>query len=629
MVVRERHPLSTFNDARIGTELLGYRVEALVGRGGMGVVYRAHDSRLKRNVALKVLIPELAADLAFRDGFLRESELAASLDHPNVIPIYEAGEEDGCLFIAMRYVEGADLKQTLESGALEPEQAVSLAVQIADALDAAHAAGLVHGDVKPSNILIAPRTGAGGPDHVYLSDFGLTRRVDERGATGSPLMATVDYVAPEQIRGEYVDGRADIYSFGCVLYECLAGEPPFTAGSDAALLFAHLEQQPAPLSERGFPPPLDAVMEQALAKTPAERYPSAHEFVAAARSALGIAEPAASGWRRAPAVSALAGALLIAAAVGVFALSRAGRGSTAPPGADSLVRIDPATNRVTETGAVGRSASAVAVGAGSVWVANFGDGTISRVDPKSGRAVARLPARGTPTGVAISGSLVLVADGPDNSAIVGLDAETGAFSFSSPIPGAAFSAPLVAGGAAGAWFADADDGIVGRADSKIEFGASATDKIRPSTTSLVSAYRSFAGLTVAPDAVWVAGDAFEHAVWQVDPSSGKVVKRIPLPFIPHGIAAGPGTLWVTSLLDDTVSRIDTATGRITATIPTGRGADDIAVGAEALWVTNEIDGTVTRIDPRTNRVVATIALGGHPGAVAVGVGAVWVVRGRP
>jgi YVTN family beta-propeller protein len=617
-------------DTRIGTDLLGYRIEALVGRGGMGVVYRAHDSRLKRNVALKLLSPEIAADVVFREGFLRESELAASVDHPNVIPIYEAGEVDGGLFIAMRFVEGGDLKKLLEGGALQPEHALGLAVQIADALDAAHRVGLVHGDVKPSNVLVAAGNATGGADHVYLSDFGLTRRVGERETTRGPLLATVDYVAPERIRGEAVDRRADIYSFGCVLYECLAGRPPFVAASDAALLFAHLEQQPPLLSEEGFPASLDSVIERVLAKAPAARYDSAQEFVAAVRSALGIAAPISPRWWwRTPALAALLGALLIVAAVGVFALSRGGSGTGAPPDADSLLRIDPTTNKVTAATAVGRKASAVAVGAGSVWVANFGDGTISRVNPRSGRVSARLPARGTPAGVAVSGSLVLVADGPDNGAIVGIDAATGSFSFSSPIPGAGVSAPLVAGGAAGAWFADADDGIVGRADSSLEFGAAATGKIQASTTSLLSAYRSFAGLAVGGDAVWVAGDAFEHAVWQVDATTGRVVKRIRLSFIPHGIAAGQGSLWVTSLLDDTVSRIDATTGRVVATIPTGRGADGVAVSANAIWITDSIDGTVTRIDPRTNRVVATIGIGGHPGALAVGAGAVWVVRGRP
>ena len=228
-------------DRERGSQIADYRIEAVLGRGGMSVVYLAEDLRLKRRVALKLLTPALAADERFRDRFLRESELAASLDHANVIPIYEAGEADGSLFIAMRYVEGSDLKALLRDGPLSQERAVLLAGQVAAALDAAHERGLVHGDVKPSNVLID------GRGHAYLADFGLTKRVtDERPAAGgeAQLMGTIDYVSPEQIRGEDVDGRADVYSLGCLLYECLTGRQPFKRGNDAAILYAHLEDEP-------------------------------------------------------------------------------------------------------------------------------------------------------------------------------------------------------------------------------------------------------------------------------------------------------------------------------------------------------------------------------------------------
>ena len=191
----------------IGTEFAGYRVGALRGRGGMGEVYRALDLRLDRPVALKVLAPLLADDERFRDRMLRESRLAASLDHPNVIPVYEAGESDGRLFIAMRWVEGTDLKALLgRVGALAPERALALTAQIADALDAAHRRGLVHRDVKPSNVLVDEQ---GGREHCYLADFGLTQSATDRGPTDGQFMGSVNYVAPEQIRGDEVDGRAD------------------------------------------------------------------------------------------------------------------------------------------------------------------------------------------------------------------------------------------------------------------------------------------------------------------------------------------------------------------------------------------------------------------------------------
>jgi WD40 repeat protein/tRNA A-37 threonylcarbamoyl transferase component Bud32 len=283
------------DDQRLGSELAGYRIESLLGVGGMSVVYLAEDLRLKRRVALKLLAAELSEDETFRDRFLRESELAASIDHPNIVPIYEAGTAEELLFIAMRYVEGADLKARLHAGRLEPTDAIGLLGQVASALDVAHARGLVHRDVKPSNVLLDPGARPDGSDHVYLADFGLTRRVSEEGATGDGghLMGTIDYVAPEQITGDEVDGRADVYSLGCLLYECLVGRPPFTQESDLAVVFAHLETEPpSPSAARPeLPAALDAVIARALAKEPDERYPSCREF---ARAALAVVVDEAS-----------------------------------------------------------------------------------------------------------------------------------------------------------------------------------------------------------------------------------------------------------------------------------------------------------------------------------------------
>src|ERR1700730_13370496 len=199
------------SDLPVGSELIGYRIEALLGRGGMSVVYLAEDLRLRRKVALKLLAPRLTEDAAFRQRFLVESELAASIDHPSVVPIYAAGETAGRLFIAMRYVEGSDLKELLRDGPLTPERTVSVCAQVADALDFAHERGLVHRDVKPSNVLLD------GRGNVYLADFGLTTRLAEPRVVEPGLFGTIDYVAPELIRGEDVDGRADIYSLGCLL----------------------------------------------------------------------------------------------------------------------------------------------------------------------------------------------------------------------------------------------------------------------------------------------------------------------------------------------------------------------------------------------------------------------------
>jgi WD40 repeat protein len=274
------------DDPRVGTELAGYRIDSLLGWGGMSVVYLAEDLRLKRMVALKLLAASLAEDESFRDRFLRESELAASIDHPNIVPIYEAGAAEDLLFIAMRYVEGRDLNERLQQGRLDPADAIGILAQLASALDAAHARGLVHRDVKPSNVLLDLGARPDGSDHVYLADFGLTRRVADETAVGgdSNLLGTIDYVAPEQIAGEEVDGRADVYSLGCVLYECLVGQPPFRRDSDLAVVFAHLEtESPAASVERPeLPPALDAVIARALAKEPAERYASCGAFAGAA-----------------------------------------------------------------------------------------------------------------------------------------------------------------------------------------------------------------------------------------------------------------------------------------------------------------------------------------------------------
>src|SRR5688500_14988294 len=206
------------DDARVGTELAGYRIESILGWGGMSVVYLAEDLRLKRRVALKLLAASLSEDESFRDRFLRESELAASIDHPNIVPIYEAGATDDLLFIAMRYVEGLDLKQRLERGRLAPAEAIGVLAQVASALDAAHSRGLVHRDVKPSNVLLDTGARPDGADHAYLADFGITKRVSEETGVGEDrdLLGTIDYVAPEQIAGEDVDGRADVYTLGCV-----------------------------------------------------------------------------------------------------------------------------------------------------------------------------------------------------------------------------------------------------------------------------------------------------------------------------------------------------------------------------------------------------------------------------
>ncbi len=274
----------------VGEELAGYRLRSVLGRGGMSVVFQAENPRLGSVVALKVLAPELAANDVFRTRFLQESRIAASLNHPNVIPIYDTGPCGELLYIAMRYVAGADLRAVLKAHErISPAQALLLVGQAGRALDAAHRHGLVHRDVKPANILIE-RGADDDPDHVYLADFGITKNALSRSGlteTGQ-FVGTIDYIAPEQIQGKPVDGRADIYSLGCVLYECLTGRVPFLKDLDAAVIWAHVEELPTlPSAVRPeLPDGIDDVIARALAKDPDDRYQTSREMIGAARLAL-------------------------------------------------------------------------------------------------------------------------------------------------------------------------------------------------------------------------------------------------------------------------------------------------------------------------------------------------------
>ena len=269
----------------VGSEFAGYRIEEVAARGGMGVVYRATQLRLTRKVALKLVTPALARDAAFRERFRREWMIAASIDHPNVIPVYEAGEEDGVLYIAMRWVEGITLRDLIDGGPLEPSRAAHLVFQVASALDAAHERDLIHRDVKPANMLIT------GQDHVYLSDFGLTKHASSiSGLTKTgQWVGTVDYTAPEQIEGTACGPQTDVYSLGCVLFEALTGRPPYQRENELAALWAHMHTAPPSVREVSpdLPAPFDDVLKRAMAKDPADRYPSAGELGRAAVAAAG------------------------------------------------------------------------------------------------------------------------------------------------------------------------------------------------------------------------------------------------------------------------------------------------------------------------------------------------------
>ena len=601
-----------------GTVLGVYEIRERIGRGGMGEVYLARDARLGRPVALKVLPERFAQDERFRERFLRESRLAASLDHPNVVPVYDAGEADGRLFIAMRYVDGADLKALLRAGGpLEPERTVAIAGQVAEALDAAHRRGLVHRDVKPSNVLLDQQ---GDRDHAYLADFGLTHTGHGADPTDAQLMGTVDYVAPEQVRGDELDGRADQYALGCLLFECLTGSLPFRQSSDVATIFAHLEEAAPAASERNgaLPSAVDPVLARAMAKEPAERFDSCRQLVAATHDALGLA---AGPRRRARwLVPALALALAAVAAAAV-ALSL-GRGSTAtaagPRG--SLMRIDPRTNHVVGRTEVPGYPQAVAVTAGGVWMGDFRQGVLWRYDPAT-QALQRVTSNGEPRDIAAVGDQVYVA--VDGNTFTGLvaryDAATGERRDSLDLLACAVASGEGVVWAAGCPFVQ-----------RLSTDARPLRKLHevflpyrdPGTAS--NSRVGFRELAVGAGSLWVLGDALDPRLWRLDAHTGKVQATVALPFPPRSAVVAAGAVWITDALHDTVVPIDVRSNRVLAPVAVGRGAAGVATAAGAVWVANATDGTVSRIDPRTRRVTATIDVGGTPSEIDGGPGGVWV-----
>ncbi len=326
-----------------GTFVAGYEVDSLLGRGGMAVVYRATQQSLKRTVALKVLAKELSTDSSFRERFEREGQLQAAIDHLHIVPVYEAGSSEHGLFLAMRLIAGPTLKELIAGGELDPRRALRLLAQVAQALDAAHRAGLIHRDVKPQNILV------GEGDHAYLADFGLIKAPDEAGLTGTgQFMGTIDYIAPEQIRGESSGPPSDCYALAAVMFECLTGKVPFARGNEMATMQAQLTEPPPRCSELrpGLPAALDDVIASGMAKDPAQRPRPTSELVRAAVRALATGETARRGTspQAAAATETPAGQQTVAARIPDQAVASAGLGAptvaaaTATPAAPAAGR---------------------------------------------------------------------------------------------------------------------------------------------------------------------------------------------------------------------------------------------------------------------------------------------------
>jgi hypothetical protein len=567
----------------------GYRIEAVAGRGGMGVVYRAIDLSLNRPVALKVIAPEFAQDPAFRERFLHEPRLAASLDHPGVVPIYEAGERDGQLYLAMRWVEGSDLRQMLQrDGRLSPELTVDVLTQVAEALDATHRRGLVHRDVKPANILVDD------DGHAYLGDFGISARGGGAAGAGGRIAGTLDYLAPEQIRGEDVDGRADCFALGCVLYECLGGVPPFRRGSEAEALWAHLREPTPPL--RGYPA-LDPVIRRALAKERDDRYPGCEEMMRAAAAALGVAGPPTGRRLSWGALLILAGSVLLAAVSAVVLVS--GRdGGEQPQGAPAL---DVATNSVAALGA------------------------------RAARVELAMPLPGRPTDVALSDGTAWVST-VDSTSVTGVSARTRSITRSVPLAG---RADAVAAGAGSVWVADGRRGVVSRIPLGYE-RVTQRFRFRPSAHAVRPVGRlrgSRASLAVEGDTVWLANGT--RQVMRIDPLSGRLTE-VAAPVRIDAVAAGGGGVWAVGSRAATVFRIDPDARRLGARVSLGEGGGPaaqfpiaIAATASGVWVLDGNGGTVTRLDPRTLDVVATVrlAIDSVPSDIAASGRTAWVSNG--
>ena len=539
-----------------GMTFAGYRVESLIGRGGMGVVYRARDLSLDRSVALKLIAPELAGDEHFRSRFLREPRLAASLDHPNVIPIYEAGEHDGQLYLAMRYVDGRDLKTLLErDGKLAPEQALPVVAQVAGALDAAHRHDLVHRDVKPANVLLDE------DGHVYLTDFGITKQVGGASTDTGQVAGTLDYLAPEQIRGQEVDARTDVYALACVLYECLAGVPPFRRPTEGETLWAHMQEEPAPLPS---PPALDRVMGKGLAKEREERYGTCAELVEAAAQALGLGALRVTrgplvppALRRRGRIVFAAGLLLLGGAVAaaVVATTTGGDSREAPLG-NGVAAIDATASRVGSFTESATAPSNIAVGKRAVWVLNTEDDTVSRIDPETKKVVKTFQAGGHPSDLAVGAGALWVGHGGGRppfvtQSISRIDPESARITRTEKLPEAA-------GGFLGA----------------------------PSM--------GYPQIAVGAGAVWASNP--DVTVSRIDPDTGRTVATIHVSDPQRTIAAGEEGAWLLGWSGRKVMGINPHTNRITR-IPVGSNfLSGIAVGAGSVWVTSE-EGLLWRIEP--------------------------------
>jgi ABC-type transport system substrate-binding protein len=580
-------------DVGAGTIIAGFRVESLLGEGAMGTVYVAEETTSARRVALKLLAPELASDERFRARFLRETELAGSLDDPHVVPTLASGEQDGTLYLAMALVEGSDLRKLLRNeGRFDPERAIDLIAQVASALDAAHAAGLVHRDVKPANILVE-RTDDG--EKAYVCDFGLARHVTSVSSLTSDrgFVGTIDYVPPEQVEGGTVDGRADVYSLGCVLFECLSGERPFDRESELSVLFAHLNDPPPRVTERRpeLPEAFDSLFETALAKSPDDRYSTCGELARAARAALAGKALAPRRVRRRLVQSAAIALVVVGAAIAAV-LTTQGTRTHQPAGSvqalglvpNALNFVDAGTRRVTgHVRLAGRKdfsnpVGDVALAGGSAWAVRSGQ-TLVRVDLVA-RKVAKVVKLPWTAGqrLAVGDGLIWV---PQDlgSGVLGIDDRTGKIVRRLVVSGDGIAG--IAYGSGSLWLAQ------GR---KI-------DRVDPRTGHVLRRYPAPARwLKFADGAVWGA-DPGTGLVTKIDPAEHRIAAQQHLhPWITD-LAVGAGSVWVSVTPDNTVFKLGEGDLSVQGTsIPAGGDPERISFGGGRLWLANTAADSVSLID---------------------------------
>jgi hypothetical protein len=628
------------SELRAGAVFAGHRIEAVVGRGGMGVVYRATQLDLDRTVALKVVAPDLLEDESARRRFLQESRLAASIEHPHVIPIYYAGEEDGLPYLVMRFVEGDDGRGVVRRhGALVPERAARVVAQVAGALDAAHAAGLVHRDVKPANVLLA----AG--DHAYLSDFGLSRHVRSiSGATRTgQWVGTLDYVAPEQIRGDAADARTDVYALGCVLFFLLTGTIPFPREGDEAKLWAHLTEPPPPASAAGAPPAFDPVIRRALAKSPDERYPSAGDLGRAAEAAAAgrsvdqperavarggaaasetptRASPRRDRRRRGRAVVLVALLAAGAAAVAAVVLSSDAdqpttAASPAPTAASSPTAEPRAPLRVVAKVRFGSRPNSVVPAGDRVWVGAWRTHEVAAIDP----AVNRL--RPSPRPVLDGGTADMVLAGNTlwvatrARQVLRLDAVSGR-QLAAPLPLAMDPSALAVRGG---------DVWVGEED--FDTGDARIVRLDPETGAVaasVAAGPKISGIVYARGHLWTLHGEPNHLVRR-DPETLRTTRYVRLPGETVGsLAAGAGALWVTITDQAQLVRYEPRS-RNRASVSVGGRPIGVTVHGSRVWVAASGASTLERVTTRTMRVVGDpIRVPLNPLAVSVSDQGIWV-----